>query len=271
VSRQAFYPREEILQEILQAGMQTEPDYITFCGDGEPTLCEDLGWLIRRTKDELHLPIAVITNGSLSWSQEVRDDLMAADVVIPSLDAGDRFTFRRINRPHAVVEFSDVLQGITKFRQEYGGALWLEVMLVRGVNDHATALHSLTRVIERIEPDRVYVLAPTRPAAEPWVRAPKKRDLARAQALLGKAVSLGEPESGPFGVQNASDAGEAILGIASRHPLRWDQAVAIGARLQDPDAVMSLVSNGQLVETFYQDMRYLIVPRHRKRTCVTSS
>ena len=98
-TRESFYPKENILEEIIGKACHTKPGFITFVGDGEPTLCRDLGWLIRQSKSILHLPEAVITNGSLLFLKEVRQDLAEADVVMPTLDAGNEKTFRTVNRP----------------------------------------------------------------------------------------------------------------------------------------------------------------------------
>ncbi len=107
--KQSFYPKEDILSEIIRNAESSKPDYITFVGDGEPTLCADLGWLINQYKKRLPFPVAVITNGSLLFREDIRQDLMSADVVLPSLDAGSEEVFRRINRPHSEIRFDTML------------------------------------------------------------------------------------------------------------------------------------------------------------------
>jgi len=100
--RKSFFPKDDILEEILESVKihKGKIDYITFVGEGEPTLNKDLGWLIRKAKDRTNLKIAVITNGALLYREDVKEDLLAADVVLPSLDAGSEETFKKINRPH---------------------------------------------------------------------------------------------------------------------------------------------------------------------------
>jgi len=95
--RREWVPLDLVLEQV-QAKLATEPDYITLSGSGEPTLFSRVGELIGRIKDVTDIPVAVLTNGSLLWQKAVRDDLQQADVVIPSLDAGNERMFRYVNR-----------------------------------------------------------------------------------------------------------------------------------------------------------------------------
>ncbi len=131
-----FFPRQAILQEIEQALQASSPgkiDWVTFVGSGETTLHSGLGWLIRQTKQITPLPVAVITNGALLYLPEVRRDLMAADAVLPTLDAGNASLYRRINRPWPRLTFERQVSGLTAFRREFRGRLWVEVMLIHGL------------------------------------------------------------------------------------------------------------------------------------------
>ena len=169
--RKDFFPPEELLNEIRRVieveSSHREIDFVTFVGEGEPTLCKSLGWLIRKTKEIADIPIAVDTNGSLLYREDVRDDLSQADVVMPSLDAGTAETFRRINRPHRGIVFEAVVEGMEKFRQEYDGEMWVEVMLVKGLNDSEEELEAIKSRLSPLEPNRTYINVPIRPPAEP--------------------------------------------------------------------------------------------------------
>ena len=78
-----------------------------------------------------------------------------ADVVIPSLDAADEKTFRRINRPHRELKIEEIIDGMIEFGRGYGGKLYIEVMLVKGYNDSEEALFAIKSALERIKPDGV--------------------------------------------------------------------------------------------------------------------
>jgi len=260
-TRHSFYPREDILAEILGRGKGTPFDYITFVGDGEPTLCEDLGWLIEETKKNLQARTAVITNGSMLFRNDVRLDLKHADVVMPTLDAGNEKTFRAVNRPHRSITFDTMLQGLIDFRHEYSGQMWLEVMLVKGVNDNEKELQSIGKAVDTVAPDRVYVVTPIRPPAESWVEPPTPETILMAQELIGKAIPIVGRESGQFELEELGDARQAILEIGSRHPLRHDQAFEIEGAFGDFGVVDKMLRNKELIRTVYGGAAYLL-PGH---------
>jgi len=257
-TRKSFFPKEEIYAEIASTLPEAEADYVTFCGDGEPTLCKDLGWLIRRCKAEFGTPVAVITNGSLLHLPEVREELGEADLVMPSLDAGSAGVFRQINRPHRSLDFDEVVEGFVAFRTEYRGLIWLEVMLVADVNDSAESLRDLKRVLDRVKPDQVHLNVPIRPPAEQWVHVPSPESIRAAREILGRTHEITGYESGRFGTSRASRPEQAILETCQRHPLREEQADEIARALGVPDAVESLVKAGTLRRVPYGGKRYLI-------------
>lgn len=217
----------EIKRVIEVESSHKEIDFVTFVGEGEPTLCKSLGWLIRKTKEIADIPTAVDTNGSLLYREDVRNDVSQADVVMPSLDAGTTETFRRINRPHHGIAFDVVVEGMEKFRQEYDGEIWIEVMLVKGLNDSAEELEAIKSSLEHIEPNRTYINVPIRPPAEPWAVPPDKESIALAHAILGdvNVVDITAEETGEFSIEGFSNPEDAILAIIRRHPMREEQVI----------------------------------------------
>jgi len=227
--RQEFYSCEDILGELSRAFGALGPgdvDYITIVGEGEPLLYSKLGRLICEAKEMTNLPLAVITNGSLMSLPEVREDLADADVVIPSLDAADQETFRRINRPWPKLKIADIIDGIAAFRAESGAKLWIEVMLIQGLNDTEEALHGLAWALDRIRPDRVHLNVPVRPPAEDWARGTNEEELIRAMAILGKVATVVPPDGGSLVLRTDVHPVEAVLEIIPRHPLRESELVA---------------------------------------------
>lgn len=259
--RESFYPRENILAEIIKRGQVTSPDYVTFVGDGEPTLSADLGWLIEQTREYLQLPVAVITNGSLLFREDVRSALKHADVVMPTLDAGNEKTFRAVNRPHRSIIFDTMFHGLVDFRHDYSGHIWLEVMLVKGVNDSEDELRSIAEAVDIIAPDRVYIVTPIRPPAESWVEPPAPETIIMAQTLIGKGIPIVDRESGRFDLDEHSEARLAILEIGSRHPLRQDQAAEIEGAFGVSGVVQQMLQEGKLIRTEYGGTKYLL-PGH---------
>jgi wyosine [tRNA(Phe)-imidazoG37] synthetase (radical SAM superfamily) len=165
ITRKSWINIDEVIAE-LKNKLSTRPDYITLSGSGEPTLCSDCGQLIEKIKQITNIPIAVITNGSLLFKPEVRKELLGADVVMPSLDAGDEETFKKINRPCIQIIFDKMLQGLIDFRREFKGKYWLEVFLIAGLNDGDEQIDKIAACIEKIRPDKVQLNTVTRPPAE---------------------------------------------------------------------------------------------------------
>lgn len=222
LERHEYVPKTEILaqvQEVLAERPRSDVDWVTFVGSGETCLHSELGWLINAVKQETELPVAVITNGSLLHLPEVRRDLLAADAVLPSLDAASERLYRKINRPHRSLTLDMLIGGLKAFRAEYGGQLWVEVMLINGLNDGERNLQALAAAVEDIGADEIHLLQPTRPPAEAWVEPPDDITLQRAQFILGKRARIIAETSGTFDLSTEGNVSEALLSILTRHPM----------------------------------------------------
>ena len=256
--REDYFPPEAILEEVKQAltaHEEGEIDWITFVGSGEPTLHASLGWMIRQVKTITELPVGLITNGALLYRPEVREELAAADAVMPSLDAGSPDLYRKINRPHPEFTFERLLNGLTSFRDVYDGHLWVEVMLIHGLNDTEAALRDIAAALRQIRPDQVHITQPTRPPVETWVQPPGQEGLLRARAILGEITKISHPASGEFDLSGYDDVVDAILSIISRHPIREQTLIRTVARWfpdQAKDALQALEASGraQVVERY---------------------
>lgn len=258
ISRESFYPREDILKDVRKVIDTSKTDYITFAGDGEPALCKDLGWLIRQCKKNWQIPVAVITNASLLFMKDVRQDLKESDAVLSKLDAGSEDVFRKFNRPDNSIGFEEMLEGQVDFRLEYSGKIWLEVMLVAGLNDSDISLMDIRKAIERIKPDKIYISVPTRPPAEPWVMPPVPERIIRAHEIIGTALDLTQYESGEFGLGDFTDVHTAIMEICSRHPLREEQARVIEKKFAKAGCIDEMLLKNILVRVEYRNISYLL-------------
>jgi wyosine [tRNA(Phe)-imidazoG37] synthetase (radical SAM superfamily) len=225
-TRREYIPRDAIIAQLdqaLAAHTPDEIDWITFVGSGEPTLHAGLGWLLRAVKARTDRRVAVITNGALLYQPAVRHDLSAADAVLPTFDAGMPELYRQINRPWPELTFERLVDGLIAFRREYTGRLWIEVMLVKGLNDTEQALRDIAVVLRQIGPDAVHINLPIRPPAESWVQPADEEGLRRAAAILGSIARVVQPAAGSFDLSGYDNVVDAIVGIIARHPMREDE------------------------------------------------
>jgi len=256
--RREYFPREDIIAEVEQALASHQPgqiDWVTLVGSGETTLHAGIGWLIRQVKSLTRLPVAVITNGSLLYLPEMRLELSPADAVLPSLDAGNARLYRKLNRPHPEASFKRLVDGLVAFRKEYRGKLWVEVMLVRGLNDTEPALNEIAAILKYIKPDEVHILQPDRPPVETWVQPSDEEGLLRARAILGDIAKVVHPASGSFDLSGTDSLVDAVVGIITRHPMREDELIETLKRFSPGDVSAMLTEmekcgKAQVVERY---------------------
>jgi len=256
--RREYFPRKEILVEVSKTLASHVPgiiDWVTFVGSGETTLHSGIGWLIREVKVLTEIPIAVITNGALLYLPEVRQELSAADVVMPSLDAGSAKLYRKINRPWPALTYQRLLDGLIAFRKEHSCRLWIEVMLINGLNDSEEALRDIAAALGQIQPDQVHINLPHRPPSEPWVKPPSKVRLLRAMEILGASARVIHSVEGVFDLSASDNLAEAITNIITRHPIEegeLNQALENQASGRIEDALELLAASGkaQVVERY---------------------
>jgi len=163
--RMEYVKYEKVVEEISHF-MSSNPkiDYITFSGSGEPTLNMRIGDVLNFIKDNYpDVKTAVLTNGTLLSQKHVRDELLRADVILPSLDAAGEEAFRKINRPHPDISLQEYIQGLIELRKEYKGEIWLEVLFLKGYNDSVEELTRLKEAITKINPDRIQLNTLDRP------------------------------------------------------------------------------------------------------------
>ncbi len=218
--RRKFYPVGEIVEEVrkaLDSGQRI--DFITFSGSGEPTLNTAIGGIIRRLKRMTSIPVAVLTNSSLLSRPSIRRALLAADLVVPSLDAATEAAFKKVNRPLPSLRLERIVQGLQDFRKEFKGLIWLEVMLVKDVNDSPADIKALKKAIERIRPDRVQLNTVVRPPAEPWALPLSRVELGKIKEELGeKAEVVADFHESPQ-PSSRRELEAAILSLVARRPV----------------------------------------------------
>ena len=222
VEQTTFGSTGEILDEIERklASDPSPPDYIGISGSGEPTLNSDIGEIIEGIKRITSVPVAVLTNGSLLWMAKVQDALMASDLVLPSLDAGNARLFEYVNRPHPLLSFEEMVEGLVSFTKRYPGEVWLEVLLLGGVTGIPSEVKKIAALARRIGPARIQLNTVCRPPAEQFALSLSQSEMLALKPLfVGEVDVISHTDRQQVATQDAAEARNVdILALLRRRP-----------------------------------------------------
>ncbi|MCJ7524679.1 MAG: radical SAM protein [Candidatus Aminicenantes bacterium] len=231
--RQSFFPPQLVMDE-LKMTLPGIPhlDFITFSGSGEPTLNSDLGWFSTEIKKISAVPLAVLTNGTLMFREDVRRDLLGVDVVLPSLDAATAGGFSRINQPCPGLDVERIIAGLEIFRSEYPGKIWLEIFIVKGINDREEEIAALSQAVRRIAPDKIQLNTLDRPPAYSGIESADFRVLESIRdqwsdlpvEIIKRANRREEIRAFSSNLENS------LLNTIRRRPLTIDDLAALTAK-----------------------------------------
>ncbi|OYT27879.1 MAG: radical SAM protein [Candidatus Altiarchaeales archaeon ex4484_96] len=228
-----YVPFKEVLSEIedyINAGGSC--DYITLSGSGEPTLNSCLGEIIDAIKSLTDIPVAVLTNSSLLGDDVIRRELAGADLLVPSLDAATQGVFEQVNRPCPGIDIEDIIGGLVEMRKILDGLMWLEVLLVAGVNDKPGEVDALKDAIEAIKPDRIQLNTVIRPPAESYAKPVSEERMGKIAAVLG--AELVQASNIEFTYSYKRDVEESILDLLGRRPCTLgDLSVCLGLHVNE--------------------------------------
>ncbi len=262
-TRKSYYKPEEIYRDVVEKVKEAEEngieiDYLTFVPDGEPTLDLNLGKEAEMLGD-IGIRIAIITNSSLIWMEDVRSDLLNFDYVSMKLDAVSESLWKTIDRPHESLIHERILNGMMEFRDEFKGRLVTETMLVDGI-DYGDEFIRIRDFLRELRPDIAYIGVPTRPPAEEWAKAPDESRINEAFQEFSRVVSteyLIGYEGNEF--SGTGEPEEDILSITSVHPMREDAVEEFLKRHgRDWSMIETMVSEGKLIILDYNGKRYVM-------------
>lgn len=186
-----YYSVDEIIYELKEALLNNKNiDYITFTGSGEPTLYKDLKKLIYEIKQITDIPVCIITNGSLLYKQEMRSNLLLADLIIPSLDAGNEETFKLIDNPNKEINFDKMVEGLIEFKKVFKGEYWLEIFLLKDINDNEDELDDIIKIVKKIKPDRIQLITATRRVANEKAKALTDEELKKIRKYFNSKCDI---------------------------------------------------------------------------------
>jgi len=263
VVRSEYVENDEILVELEQKlATDTLPDFISLAGSGEPTLHSRIGELIRTIKTMTDIPVAVLTNGSLLWMPEVQEALLAADLVLPSLDAGDSATFQLINRPDNTIDFGRMVQGLVDFTQTFKGEVWLEVFLLADITDDDQSVGKIAALVEQIKPARVQLNSVYRPPAEDYALGLTPIRMQQLSRLFPGTVEIINEDTTVLAEPALHELTrhDEIIALIQRRPCTaLDVAKGLKMHLNDTlKQLHVLTSSGRLLEPFKRQGFYTI-------------
>ncbi len=254
-----FVSLKEVVFEIEKKLMKKEPDVVTLAGSGEPTLYSRIHEVIAGIKDVTETKIALLTNGSLFWKEQIRKRVLKADIILPTLSSVFENTFRMIHRPHPELDVTTVIGGLEKLRQDYKGLLFLEIVLLAGINDTEKELEGLKTVINRINPEKIQINTVVRPPADKRAISLDRQRLEDIKIFLGERAEIiaGAPVAAKKGKTDTLI--RDLLDMLKRRPLSSiDIANAMGLPPRDvEDLVKGLLIKGYISrqthsgETYY--------------------
>ncbi|RJP35163.1 MAG: radical SAM protein [Actinobacteria bacterium] len=261
--REPYVPAHEVLAQ-LERRLEDEPavDYITLAGSGEPTLHSELDRILTGIRRLSTLPIAIITNGSLLGDDDVAAACAGADLIIPSLDAADEEIFQAVNRPCRELNLQDVVEGMASFRDAFQGNIWLEIMLVKGLNSGEEQLKKLGALIGRISPDKVQLNTVVRPPVEATACPVDEDELARLAALLGAGADTVPPLSRGITVSSLGARPQKVLQVVRRRPCTVDDvARALGVNYTEAmKLLVRMEKEGMLNSRTVNEKTFYVAP-----------
>ncbi len=231
-------------------------DFITFAGSGEPTLNSEIGSMIRYLKKKYNsIPVVVLTNGSLLWMKEVREELLYADIVEPSLNAVDEDTFIKISRPEKNIIFPLYLEGLIKFREEFKGKYFLEIFLVKGINDNFENINRFIEIIRKINPDRIHLNTIDRPPQLDFEPVSEEVMIRFKENIGEKAEIISKFKGNKMGI----DIENLILKTIKVRPLRKEDIYLMVKkdRKEIDKTILLLKEKGSIKEVIYNGEEYI--------------
>lgn len=258
LERMEYIKIRKIKDELTEYfSTQPDPDYITFSGSGEPTLNIYIGEILQFIKENKPgIPVAVLTNGTLLFDKNVREAMLQADVVLPSLDAATEEVFQKINRPAKTLHIDKYIQGLVDFRREFKGDIWLEIFVLPGFNDAEDELEALQKVLRKIKPDIVQLNTLDRPGTVPNLRAATREKLQRVIDFwpLNHVQIIAASAERKKMQSYRTDTANTIIETIARRPCTLDDLSKIlGLHIHEINKYLDVLEAEKKIETVEQE------------------
>ena len=210
------------LKDIISSDKKI--DYITFSGLGEPTLNSDIGILLDKVKEVPDIPVVVLTGGGILYKEDVADDIKNADLIKVSLDAPNDKILKKINRPNNNINFKKNLDGLKQLLDSFNGKVWLEIMLVKGINDAIKTANEFKNIIEDIDAigngiEKIHLNTTVRPTGGKNVLIPDLKRLLEIKEILGEKAKIIKYKETKLQDKQRKNLENDIIELAKRRPV----------------------------------------------------
>lgn len=248
ITSSPFAPVDEILRQLAGRLTECSPDVITLAGSGEPTLHSEIHHIITGIRELTDTRIAILTNGSLFWDDAVRKRVLSADLIMPTLSSAVSSTFQTIHRPHNDLTLDRIVDGLKQLRAEFDGLIYLEVILLAGINDTEEEMRALKPLIRKIQPEKIQLNTVVRPPADGRAKALDSKRLEEIKLFLGERAEIVVDIGGAQSAMARDTKGKGLLEMVRRRPLRpKDIANSMGLSIDEVESmVKGLLIKGYL-------------------------
>ena len=158
--RSEFVDIKNVENELIKALKLRKPDVITLSGMGEPTLATNINETIELIRGLTNIPLAILTNSSLFYNEDVQNSLSKLDIIVAKLDAPNQEIFQKINQPAKGVTFEKTVEGIKSLRKKFKGKFALQIMFI---NENKEYTQEIVQCVKDINPDEIQINTPLRP------------------------------------------------------------------------------------------------------------
>ncbi len=261
IERKEYVPFDVVIEQIRRAlAGAIKPDYITLAGSGEPTLYSRIGELIDAVHEFTNVPVDILTNGSLFWDERILSEAAKADLIIPSLDAGDEHMLKRINRPVEGLDFSKIVCGLERLCELCRDKVWLEVFVVKGINDELESVRKIAGIANKLRPAKIQLNTAVRPTAESYAVALQKEQLSRlAELFVPKAEIIADFPEAEFTSKTSAHA-EEIIEMLKRRPCTLDDISAgLGVVRNEIIKLLEVLTREGKIQTEYKNEKLYYV------------
>lgn len=243
-----FAPVHEVAAEIKKKILKNVPDAITLAGSGEPTLYSEIDQVIASIKKMTEINVALLTNGALFWKEEIRQRVLKADIIMPTLSSAFDHTFRKIHRPHPGLDLATVINGLKMLRQDYKGQIFLEVVFLAGVNDTKKEVEALKNLVQQISPEKIQLNTVVRPPADSKAISLDRKRLEEINLFFGEKSEIVAEIPIKIKTRKEEHLISSVLDMVKRRPLKQIDIVnALGLSTDETeDLIKGLLIKGYI-------------------------